>query len=297
MQEISRWWKDLGLAEQISFARDRPSEWFMWAMTMLSEPQFSRHRIELMKPVSLIYIIDDIFDVYGTLDELMLFTEAIKRWDIASIDLLPSHMKICCMALHNITNEIAYFVYKEHRWNPIDSLRRAWGELCDAFLVEARWYASGHIPKPEEYLKSAVISSAMHMLCVNIFFLLGEQITKESIDYLEGHPTIISSPAMILRLVDDLGKAKDGNQEGFDGSYLECYLKENPNSSVENAKKHMKGMILDAWKRLNKECLSSPEPFSRRFAQSSLNGARLVRTMYDYDGHFPENQVNSLLYN
>ncbi|KAK1268498.1 hypothetical protein QJS04_geneDACA005242 [Acorus gramineus] len=54
-------------------------KWFMWPMATLTHPKFSRCRIEITKPIALIYIIDDIFDVYGSLDELILFTEAINR--------------------------------------------------------------------------------------------------------------------------------------------------------------------------------------------------------------------------
>ncbi|KAK1268497.1 putative terpene synthase 4 [Acorus gramineus] len=200
VQAVSRWWKDLGLAQELKFARDEPLKWFMWPMVALPDPRFSRCRIEITKPIALLYIIDDIFDVCGSLDELILFTQAINRWDTTMIDSLPRYMKICYMSLYNITNEIAYYVFKEHGWNPIGSIQRA-----------------------------------------------------------------------------------DENQDGFDGSYLEYYLKENPNLSSENGRKHVKRMISDAWKGLNKECFF-PEPFSRCFAQANLNGARMVRVMYDYDG-------------
>ena len=74
-----RWWKDLGLSTELRFARDQPLKWYMWSMSCLTDPSLSEQRIELTKPVSMIYIIDDIFDVYGTLDELVCFTEVINR--------------------------------------------------------------------------------------------------------------------------------------------------------------------------------------------------------------------------
>lgn len=74
-----RWWKDLGLSTELRFARDQPLKWYMWSMSCLTDPSLSEQRIELTKPVSMIYIIDDIFDVYGTLDELVCFTEVISR--------------------------------------------------------------------------------------------------------------------------------------------------------------------------------------------------------------------------
>ena len=51
----------------------------MWPMAIIPDPRLSEQRIELTKPISLIYIIDDIFDVGGTLDELTLFIEAVNR--------------------------------------------------------------------------------------------------------------------------------------------------------------------------------------------------------------------------
>ena len=63
-----RWWKDLGLANKLEFARDQPIKWYIWSMASLTDPNLSEQRVDLTKPISLIYIIDDIFDVYGTVD-------------------------------------------------------------------------------------------------------------------------------------------------------------------------------------------------------------------------------------
>ncbi|XP_010646705.2 (3S,6E)-nerolidol synthase 1 isoform X2 [Vitis vinifera] len=281
-KSLARWWKDLGLTEELKFARDQPLKWYMWPMAIIPDPRLSEQRIELTKPISLIYIIDDIFDVGGTLDELTLFTEAVNRWDLSAFKELPEYMKMCFKTLDDITNEISTKVHKEHKWNPVGSLRKAWASLCNAFLVEAKWFASGHVPKAEEYLKNGAVSSGVHVVLVHLFFLLGHGITKENVDLVDDFPGIISSTATILRLWDDLGSAKDENQDGHDGSYVECYLKEHRGSSVENARQIVAHMISDMWKRLNKECLS-PNPISTSFTKGSLNIARMVPLMYSYD--------------
>ena len=43
------------------------------------EPQFSSYRRLGTKVNAFVTLIDDIYDVYGTLDELELFTDAVER--------------------------------------------------------------------------------------------------------------------------------------------------------------------------------------------------------------------------
>ncbi|RVW86434.1 (3S,6E)-nerolidol synthase 1 [Vitis vinifera] len=135
------------------------------------DPSLSEQRVELTKPISLVYIIDDIFDVHGTLDELTLFTEAVT-----------DYMKICFNALNGITNEISSKVYNDHGLEPHGISSKGMGMLCNAFLVEAKWFADGHVPKADEYLKNGVISSGVHVVLVHMFFLLGHGITKRNVD-------------------------------------------------------------------------------------------------------------------
>jgi hypothetical protein len=77
--DLIRWWKELGLVDKLGFARDRPTECFLWTVGIFPEPRHSNCRIELTKTICILLVMDDIFDTYGTLDELVLFTKAIKR--------------------------------------------------------------------------------------------------------------------------------------------------------------------------------------------------------------------------
>ncbi|KAG6642634.1 hypothetical protein CIPAW_09G153300 [Carya illinoinensis] len=269
--QISKWWGDLGLAKELKFARNQPLKWYICSMVYSVDPDLSNERVELTKPISLIYIIDNIFDVHGMLEELALFTEAINKWDFGALDQLPEYMKICFKALYDITDEICQKIDQKHGSNPLDSLRKMWASLCNAFLVEAQWFALGQSP-----------NSGVHVVLVHTFFLLGQRITKETEDLVENMPDIISFPATILRLWDDLGSAMDESQDGRDGSYIEYYMKEHQDCSIKEARKKVLNLISNAWKCLNKECLS-PNPFSASFTKASLNIARMVPLLYNYD--------------
>lgn len=69
---------DLGLDK--SFARDRLVEHYFWSNGMNSEPQYGASRNVITKVASMITIIDDFYDVYGSVEELELFTDFVDRF-------------------------------------------------------------------------------------------------------------------------------------------------------------------------------------------------------------------------
>ncbi|XP_050260036.1 probable terpene synthase 9 [Quercus robur] len=81
LKELERWWRELGFKDKLTFSRDRVMENYMWAVGIIFEPQFSKCRIGLTKFVCILLVIDDMYDVYGLLDELIeCFTDAVKRY-------------------------------------------------------------------------------------------------------------------------------------------------------------------------------------------------------------------------
>jgi len=77
---LLRWWVDIGLSSKLKFARDRLVELYIWSLAIIPEPQFAICQKELTKVGQLLTILDDVYDIYGTIDELELFTDAIERF-------------------------------------------------------------------------------------------------------------------------------------------------------------------------------------------------------------------------
>nr|WNI01941.1 terpene synthase [Psidium guajava] len=80
--KITRWWKDIDVARKFPFARDRIVELFFWILGAYFQPKFAVARDILTRVIAMTSILDDIYDVYGTLEELVPFTEAIERYMI-----------------------------------------------------------------------------------------------------------------------------------------------------------------------------------------------------------------------
>ncbi|KGN64589.1 (3S,6E)-nerolidol synthase 1 [Cucumis sativus] len=294
--QFMKWWKDTELGKGLSFARDQPIKWYVASLVCLTDSFYSEQRIQLAKSITFIYLIDDLFDVFGTLNELTLFTEAVYRWDLAAAEGLPDSMKICLRCLFEVTNEICYHIYQKHGWNPIHFLHKEWAKLCKAFLVEAEWLSCGHSPSAEDYLKNGIVTTGIPLTLLHAFLLLGQQITDETVQLFDDDLDIVSSTATVLRLWDDLGTAKDEKQEGRDGSYLEYYMKENPSISYEETQQHTMKRISNAWKTLNRESLLSNQ-FPSKFNQACLNVARAVPLAYNYDRNKSILSMDNLLKN
>ncbi|KAK4381693.1 Tricyclene synthase Oc15, chloroplastic [Sesamum angolense] len=281
LAQVSKWWNELGLAQKLKLVRNQLPKWYTWSMSILIDDfSLSLQRVALTKSIAIVYLIDDIFDVVGTLDELTIFTEAVNKWDYAAVDTLPDYMKMCYLALLDTTNNIGREICKRHGHDPIDSLKASWGTLCSAFLVEAKWLASGDLPTADKYLENAKVSTGVYVVLVHLFFLLGlgngDTIPLNDVSQLIQCSYSSSS-------LDDLGSAKDEHQDGRDGSYPECYRKDHRGLSVAQARDHAIDTIASEWKNLNKECFRLYHLSASSLKRASLNLARITPLMYDYD--------------
>ncbi|KAK4399004.1 Tricyclene synthase Oc15, chloroplastic [Sesamum angolense] len=277
-----KWWNELGLAKEIKLARNQLLKWYTWSMSILIDDfSLSLQRMELTKAIAFVYLIDDIFDVVGTLDELTIFTEAVNKWDYAAIDTLPDYMKMCYRALLDTMNGIGHEIYKRHGYDPIDSLKTSWERLCDAYLTEAKWFASGDLPTAAKYLENGKVTTGAYVVLVHLFFLSG--LGNGGGIRLTDVSQLVSSVATILRLWDDLGSAKDEHQDGRDGSYMECYRNDHRGLSRAQARDHITDTIASEWKILNKECFCLNDFSTSYFRRAALNAARIVPLMYSYD--------------
>ncbi|PKI53510.1 hypothetical protein CRG98_026098 [Punica granatum] len=123
VSKLARWWEELGITK-LSIFRDRLLEHYLWSILMVFEPKCETARAITTKLGSMITMIDDVYDVYGLLEELELLTDFVNRWDITGIDKLPYTIKTCFLALYNTTNEIGLSVLIERGINIIPYLRK-----------------------------------------------------------------------------------------------------------------------------------------------------------------------------
>ncbi|XP_060669262.1 terpene synthase 10-like [Ziziphus jujuba] len=285
LKHVSGWWSRSRLGKKLSFARDRLMECFLWTVGMAYEPQFGYFRRMTTKSASLITVIDDVYDVYGTLEELELFTDAVESWNMDAMDQLPDYMKICFLALHNSVNEMAFDALKEQGLHIIKYLKKRWADLCKCYLQEAKWYHIGYTPTFEEYMENAWISIGGPVLLANAHLFVSNPIAQEALQFLEDHPYILRWPSMILRLADDLGTSSDELERGDVPKSIQCYMHET-GTSEDDARKYIKFFMDETWKKMNEEFGNENCPLSGTFFRVAMNLGRMAQCMYQHgDGH------------
>ncbi|KAI5397328.1 hypothetical protein KIW84_063226 [Lathyrus oleraceus] len=299
LKYTSRWWKGTEIEEKLKFVRDRLVENFVWNVGMSFNAEFEYFRKVLTKVNTLITIIDDVYDVYGTLEELELFTEAVDRWDLNAIDSLPDYMQICYHTLYDFVKEVEVEILNKTGHSIAPYLKKEWTGLCKSYLIEAKWYHSGYTPTFEEYIENAWISISAPLMLVHGYFVIPNAFKMEDLYHLEENSEIIRYSSMILRLANDLGTSKRENVTGDIPKSIQSYVIETGASEAE-AREHIKSIMDTIWKKMNKEACNSV--FSKSFIDISINLGRMALFMYQHgDGHTiqdPEhqNRIQSLIW-
>ncbi|KAK9152008.1 hypothetical protein Syun_010317 [Stephania yunnanensis] len=279
LRSMSRWWRNLGVAAKLTFARDRLVESFLWSVGIAYEPDYELCREWLTKVMNFVLIIDDIYDVYGSLEELELFTDAVERWDHKLMNNLPYYMKVCFLALYNTTNEMAYEILKEQGWDILPYLTKSWANFIKAMLQEAKWCKQGYTPSLKEYLDNGWLSSSGSVFLVHAFFATKQKIKPEVLEGLDKNHQLLKYSSMMFRLSNDLATSSAELERGDVASSIFCYMRET-NASEAEARNYIRELILDSWKKLNISI--SESPFELPFINMGLNLARSSLFIYQY---------------
>ncbi|XP_042377334.1 terpene synthase 10-like [Zingiber officinale] len=299
LKELSTWWSGLGLSEKLPFFRDRLTENYLWALGLTYEPDNLRCRIIETKAICFITLIDDIYDVYGTLDELQLFTDAVDRWDLTAMGKLPEYMKLSFFALFNMVHEEGYRVMKETGLDVVPGLKRRWGDQCKSYFEEAKWFHHGQTPILKEYLENAWVTVSGPVLLFNAY-CVGKDLTEEALKSFPSYHEITRSASTLARLYDDMGTSTDELERGDVPKYVQCYMHEK-GVSEEVARREIRELMRKYWRELNAS-LSWDSPLEEYVKNVIINSSRISQFFYqDGDGYGKsdgetKSQIISLLF-
>ncbi|KAG8385582.1 hypothetical protein BUALT_Bualt03G0060200 [Buddleja alternifolia] len=137
LEELKRWSKKWRLSE-MGFGREKTTVIYFAAAASNCLPYNSETRLEIAKAAIIVTVADDFYDMEGSLTELEILTDAVRRWDGKALE-----------------GHVARDVH---------------------IVVERRWSLTGYIPSMDEYLQIGTISIAAHTIALpaTTFFVQNE---------------------------------------------------------------------------------------------------------------------------
>ncbi|KAF3777164.1 (-)-alpha-terpineol synthase, partial [Nymphaea thermarum] len=161
-----------------------------------------------------------------------------------------------------------------------------WVSVCKTYLVEARWQRARQTPRLDEYL-SNIREAMTGPILLPAYFFLSQNIEEKAIQQLQSESNIINLSSMIVRLSADLQRSRVEFGRGNLPRSVQIYMNE-ARVAEEQARQHIRKLLRDAWRRLNREMLLAQQQqqqtaFSRSFMNVALNIARVSQCMYDFE--------------
>ncbi|KAH6836576.1 hypothetical protein C2S53_005195 [Perilla frutescens var. hirtella] len=273
LQHITRWWKDLDFANKLPFARDRVTESYFWSLGVYFEPHYKAARRILTQVIAITTILDDIYDVHGTLDELKRFTEAIESWDISVVEELPPYMRTCYEALLGVYADMEDEMAEQGKSYRVQYAIHEMKKLLKSYMDEAEWCYGKYIPTMDEYMKLGVVSSTHMMLATTSLVGMRDPITQLDFHWITHDPPILQASQVLGRLMDDI--AGIGEEKV---SAVSCYMNERGCSDME-ALSEISKIMKKTWKEIN-DGWFEPRAASLPILERILNFTRVLHVIY-----------------
>ncbi|XP_038721979.1 probable terpene synthase 6 [Tripterygium wilfordii] len=285
LNHLTSWWKDTNLASECPYTRDRIVEMYGWAAISTFEPYYGRARIIYTKTIMLQSAMDDGYDSYGTPEELESFTEAIQRWDMSAMDLLPDYLKNYYRILLNHYEELDKEMTAEGRPYSVSRLKELVKEVSDAYHKETQWFDKGYIPPFNEYMMTARITGSCQVITAASFVGM-ENATADAFEWLQSSRRLIMAVNTILRLTNDILSHKREQTTGESASSIECYMRQY-SLSEEEVIENFEKTIANQWKIINEEFMK-PTPISNHLVSVAINQARSCGPWFQFGDAYTE---------
>ncbi|KAG9141597.1 hypothetical protein Leryth_027427 [Lithospermum erythrorhizon] len=163
-------------------------------------------------------MIDDVYDVYGTLDELELFIVRL-RWDVNAVENFPHYLKLCFLVTYNGINEVAYDALKEHGIDTIQYLKKVWGIYARPIYKKRSGISVDINNTKRSHINNGWVSITTPIVLLHAYIGTANPINREELEGIANYHKILQIGGTLFRYADDLGTSSDDEMKGV--MYLE----------------------------------------------------------------------------
>ncbi|PSR92592.1 Ent-kaur-16-ene synthase [Actinidia chinensis var. chinensis] len=179
LKHLERWVVEHKL-DKLKFARQKSAYCYFSAAATLFSPELSDARLSWAKNGVLTTVIDDFFDIGGSIEELENLIQLVEKWDVnVAVDSRSEHVQILFSALHNTICEIGAKAFAFQGRSVTSHVIDIWLNLLNSMLREAKWARDKSLPTMDEYMANAFVSMALGPIVLPALYFVGPLLSEE----------------------------------------------------------------------------------------------------------------------
>nr|AZB50370.1 terpene synthase 2 [Nepeta racemosa] len=203
LAELERWLIENRL-DELKFARSKSAYCYFSAAATFFAPELSDARMSWAKSGVLTTVVDDFFDVGGSMEELKNLIQLVELWDVDASTKCSSHnVHIIFSALRRTIYEIGNKGFKLQGRNITNHIIDIWLDLLNSMMKETEWARDNFVPTIDEYMSNAYTSFALGPIVLPTLYLVGPKLSEEMINHSEYH-NLFKLMSTCGRLLNDI---------------------------------------------------------------------------------------------
>ncbi|GER52785.1 ent-kaurene synthase [Striga asiatica] len=216
LKELERWVVENRL-DELKFARSKSAYCYFSAASTIWAPEQSDARLSWAQNAILTTIVDDFFDVGGSIEELKELIHLVRLWDDDDADVttqcFSKNVKIIFSALRRTISEIGEKGFIRQGRNVTSHIINIWLDLLNSMMKEAEWAGDKYLPTMDEYMSNAYVSFALGPIVLPPLYLVGPTLSEEMVQNPEFH-ILYKLMSTCGRLLNDIQTCERELKEG-----------------------------------------------------------------------------------
>ncbi|XP_015082595.1 ent-kaur-16-ene synthase, chloroplastic isoform X1 [Solanum pennellii] len=213
LKQLERWLTQNRL-DKLKFARERSAYCYFSAAATIFQPELSDARMSWAKNGVLTTVIDDFFDVGGSMEELNNLILLFKKWDVdVSTDCCSERVGIIFSALHSTISEIGDKASKWQARSVTRHITDIWLNLLNAMLREAKWARDMSVPSLDKYMANGYVSFALGPIVLPALYFVGPKLPDDVVQHPEYH-SLFELVSTCGRLLNDIRSFERESKDG-----------------------------------------------------------------------------------
>lgn len=213
LKQLERWLMQNRL-DKLKFAREKSAYCYFSAAATIFQPELSDARMSWAKNGVLTTVIDDFFDVGGSMEELNNLIQLFKKWDVdVSTDCCSEKVGIIFSALHSTIREIGDKAFKWQARSVTRHITDIWLNLLKAMLREAEWARDMSVPTLDEYMANGYVSFALGPIVLPALYFVGPKLPDDVVQHPD-YDSLFKLMSTCGRLLNDIRSFERESKDG-----------------------------------------------------------------------------------